>query len=348
MKKLERFGFRSLRTKLFLIFLVLAIVPVSIFATMAYQQIEQDVKESVSRELIHTGHKIMENYELDILTFQREMISFQDQLDEHDLTVEEEFTHLQSRLERLEAFCGNSAFYSEDRTLVIGTDMPGAPTKLESPLIALRENASGDFNIALGMPVKRNQQFIGTLFVQTCLDKLEKDILSQTRDSPIDITLISKDADIIMSTKDFPPEFLGNITNYSAVKNAIQGYEGYSLERYNQHIDLITYLAPLGPLKQTGMSMLIHIPYDEALAGARDIRNRFIGFGAIIFILVIMLSLLVSSMFSQPIRQLYEATEMMKKGKYDIELDTRTIDDEIGRLMESFNELAEKLKKSKR
>ncbi|MFQ5474667.1 MAG: HAMP domain-containing protein [Candidatus Nanoarchaeia archaeon] len=44
MRKIERFGFRSVGTKLFLFFLVIAIIPMGIIAVMAYQQVQQDAK----------------------------------------------------------------------------------------------------------------------------------------------------------------------------------------------------------------------------------------------------------------------------------------------------------------
>ncbi len=79
-----------------------------------------------------------------------------------------------------------------------------------------------------------------------------------------------------------------------------------------------------------------------ATADQKDLRARIVGFGAAVLLGALVISLLISHGFSEPIRALVRGTHEIQDGNFDIRLPVRHRD-EIGQLTSSFNEMAEGL-----
>jgi PAS domain S-box-containing protein len=80
----------------------------------------------------------------------------------------------------------------------------------------------------------------------------------------------------------------------------------------------------------------------EAFAPVVKLRNRVIGVGAGVLLLVVLVSLIVARSISRPITELTRVTQLIASGDLSKRVDITSCD-EIGQLADSFNEMAAKL-----
>ncbi len=80
----------------------------------------------------------------------------------------------------------------------------------------------------------------------------------------------------------------------------------------------------------------------DALAVREEIKTQILGTGAIMGILAVGVSWLISLGLFKPVRRLYKATMRLREGDYDVRIPARS-NDEFGKLATAFNETAEEL-----
>ena len=80
----------------------------------------------------------------------------------------------------------------------------------------------------------------------------------------------------------------------------------------------------------------------DALAVREEIKAQILGTGAIMGILAVGVSWLISLGLFKPVRRLYKATMRLREGDYDVRLPVRS-NDEFGKLATAFNDTAEEL-----
>jgi class 3 adenylate cyclase len=81
------------------------------------------------------------------------------------------------------------------------------------------------------------------------------------------------------------------------------------------------------------------ISMNKALESERDLRGRIFFFGGVGLMGALILSLLLSHGFSTPIKDLVKGTSEIQRGNFGVKVPVRSRD-EIGRLAQSFNEMA--------
>lgn len=96
--------------------------------------------------------------------------------------------------------------------------------------------------------------------------------------------------------------------------------------------------SPFGPACQVAMYSLTN-----ELSAVRELQMRIISIGLLALALALALVLFVSRGLIRPIMALVKGTEEIRQGNFDVRVPVRS-HDEVGRLAESFNEMAEGLK----
>ena len=96
--------------------------------------------------------------------------------------------------------------------------------------------------------------------------------------------------------------------------------------------------SPFNPACQVAVYSLAN-----ELAAERDLQKRIASIGLLTLALALTFVLIVSKGFIRPILELVKGTEAVRQGNYDVKVNVRSRD-EVGRLAESFNEMAEGLK----
>ena len=80
----------------------------------------------------------------------------------------------------------------------------------------------------------------------------------------------------------------------------------------------------------------------DALAVREEMKAQILGTGAIMGILAVGVSWLISLGLFKPVRRLYKATMRLREGDYDVRIPVRS-NDEFGKLSAAFNDTAEEL-----
>lgn len=91
------------------------------------------------------------------------------------------------------------------------------------------------------------------------------------------------------------------------------------------------------------LAVIVEIPKSEALATAEALVDKSIYFGIGIVLLALLLAMLFSRVITSPIRKLKEASDVLARGFYDVQVDVSSRN-ELGALAHSFNEMAGELK----
>jgi signal transduction histidine kinase len=92
-------------------------------------------------------------------------------------------------------------------------------------------------------------------------------------------------------------------------------------------------------------TILVILPYKEFIAKPNQIRNMGLLFSAIILLLGTLSSIALAGRINKPINELVAATQSLGRGDLSKRV-TITTSDEIGRLSESFNKMAEDLERT--
>jgi adenylate cyclase len=111
----------------------------------------------------------------------------------------------------------------------------------------------------------------------------------------------------------------------------------------DKHGAWISGLAPIYDAKGLVVGILeVDYKVDKFLMALARKRNYLLLTVLGVLLIGILISFLIAYTFTRPIRRLQEASQEIIEGNYDVQLKVRS-QDEIGRLTESFNKMAESL-----
>ncbi len=95
----------------------------------------------------------------------------------------------------------------------------------------------------------------------------------------------------------------------------------------------------LAQVESSGLLAGVEIPRSAAYLATRELLNNLIIVALILLIISVILSMFGSRLITRPLERLYDATKVVAKGKFDIQL-SATSRDEISDLAQSFNQMA--------
>jgi HAMP domain-containing protein len=124
------------------------------------------------------------------------------------------------------------------------------------------------------------------------------------------------------------------------VVDAALGQSGAGLR--NDYRDRLV-LAAWRPVPSLEWGLVVKMDEEEAMRGARELRNQTVMIGLGIVILAVLVSLLVSRELVRPLHQLKEATDRISRGDLGVKLELRSAD-EIGELADSFDRMVAAIK----
>lgn len=127
-----------------------------------------------------------------------------------------------------------------------------------------------------------------------------------------------------------------------AVENALDGQEGIEIITDYREIEVLSSYGKLD-LPQLDWAILSEIDYKEATIPIYRIRNEIIFISIFIFFLVLAVIYILSRRITIPIQNLNQAAKDIGAGNLNIDVKTN-LNDEIGELTNSFNQMALELK----
>jgi signal transduction histidine kinase len=111
---------------------------------------------------------------------------------------------------------------------------------------------------------------------------------------------------------------------------------GTTLEFRQREVQMVGGLAQV---ESSGLLAGVEIPGSAAYLATRELLNNLIIVALVLLIISVILSMFGSRLITRPLERLYNATKVVAKGKFDIQLNASSRD-EISDLAQSFNQMA--------
>jgi len=167
----------------------------------------------------------------------------------------------------------------------------------------------------------------------------------------MEFKLLTKDGRVIYSTEDFellediPRKLLSHFRGED--KHEHTSYFIAQGDKPGEDQELIAHVRSRGykDFKGLGWILIVEHKTKEIFAPAAQLRNDILIISSTATILAVLLGLLISTSISKPVKELRDAAAKIGEGNLNSRIEVRS-NDEIGQLAQSFNDMAEDLKKT--
>jgi signal transduction histidine kinase len=129
-----------------------------------------------------------------------------------------------------------------------------------------------------------------------------------------------------------------------AVAAAREGKEGTGIIRDYRGIDVLSAYAPAG-IPGLDWLVLAELDLEETIAPLKALRDSLIGISILISLVMFVIAWFTARRISRPLRRFGEAVEEMSRGNLAVNVE-HSGKDEVGKLAESFNRMAEQLREN--
>jgi signal transduction histidine kinase len=150
---------------------------------------------------------------------------------------------------------------------------------------------------------------------------------------------------LMRSTSRFTPNsILKTQVKTFAVEQALKGKNGTAIINDYRGIKV---LSSYGRVFIPGLKwvIVVEIDFNEATVPIVKIRNQIIFISIFIFLIVLLVTIVFSRRITYPIQRLNKAANQIGEGDFEIDIETN-LNDEIGDLTRTFNNMSRKLKQS--
>lgn len=199
--------------------------------------------------------------------------------------------------------------------------------------------------IMIGVPVKRLNELNEVLIAEVKLNRIWKTV-EEIQLKQSQAFLVDENGYILVHNEEKKVYQGDNLKRSEAVQSVLQGKTGSieeGLDKFNRDQWLSAY-APIAPF---GWGLIIRQPIKSAYAFSFRMQRTAMIIIALAICMAVLLSLVIANWISRPIKELTEVTSRVAAGNLDVEIKTNRTD-EIGNLMTSFNEMIQRLRKSRR
>lgn len=199
--------------------------------------------------------------------------------------------------------------------------------------------------ITMAMPIKRLNQTDGVLIAEVKLNSIWK-IMSETKLKDSQIFLVDEAGYVLFHNEEKKVYQGDNLSSSEAVQSVLQGKNGSIEEDLSEDKEHKQWLSAYAPITQLGWGLVIRQPLKTAYAFSYRMQKVASVIIAFAILMATLSSLLIAKWIVHPIKELTEVTEKVAAGNLDQEIKSER-NDEIGRLIRSFNEMAKRLKNTK-
>lgn len=133
-----------------------------------------------------------------------------------------------------------------------------------------------------------------------------------------------------------------NVSYLEPVKNMIDKKDGIGKYKYEDVNKLVVYEY----LEHIGWGLAVQIPETEALIRIKKLRNEFIGYTILVFVITIIVTLVLTEIYSRYFNEFVEKIRNLRNKNYEKPFNKiRT--DEIGTIQRAINDMAHETKEAK-
>jgi len=203
--------------------------------------------------------------------------------------------------------------------------------------------------ITIGVPINTPQGLIGILMAEVKLNSIWA-IIDQIKLGQGEILIVDKQGYVLLHKEERKVYQGENLKDTPEVRAVLQGRSG-SMETQKGGGGAASgapgWLSAYAPLDAFGWGLVIRQPVKDAYAFSNQMQGKAILIIGLAILTAIGLGLLIANRITKPIKTLTDATEKMGAGNLDQSIKSdRT--DEIGGLLNSFDQMITRLRKAKR
>ena len=192
--------------------------------------------------------------------------------------------------------------------------------------------------IQVGISANEMEALTNKYKPQTIIEEINKN-----NDSIIYIAQIDKN---MVATAHTDKDLIGQVLNDEGTKKAISENETYSYENVYKENNMNVYDITV-PMKDGKGNYIgafkIGLSTETVNTAIRDILTRSMIIAIICFVIGGILMVILSRKVTKPLKELVDTAELVSKGNLNIKVDSK-VNDEIGILANSFNNMVESLK----
>ena len=206
-------------------------------------------------------------------------------------------------------------------------------------------------SIAFSAPVldDNNKEFLGVIVIMYSMDGLDEVTTDRTGLGDTgEIYLINKDGYMITPLRFVNDTFLKQKINTETTWDwfrAMEIFEAPEAVLYKNYLGT-EVLRVYVPISMMGWYLVTEISEEEAFASIAELARRKLSILALILVIGVAFSTVLSRMITKPILELYHGTEEITKGNLNYKVGTKA-EDEIGQLSRAFDSMTTELKKSR-
>ena len=215
-----------------------------------------------------------------------------------------------------------------------------------------RSNFTGNIVISVAAPILVNGEFSGVLITNYDAERglfkitTERTGLGETGE----IYLVNSDGCMITPAKFVNDTFLKQKIDTETTWDLFRAIEIFEAPEhaaviYKNYLGT-EVLSDQVPIPMMGWYLVAEISEEEAFAPIAELTRRMLSIFALIFVIGVAFSIVLSRMLTKPILELHHGVEEIEKGNWDYKVGTKE-SDEIGQLSRAFDSMTAELKKSR-
>lgn len=202
--------------------------------------------------------------------------------------------------------------------------------------------------IYIGTPVKDSQnQITGMLAIEMDMEAINQIMFEENQMNGLgesgESYLVGPDH-LMRSTSRFQDNSVFNtLVNTPGVEKALSGKTGRLIMQDYRGIQVLSSYSAI-EIESIRWAILAEIDEKEAMIPIVSIRNNILYLSVLISLLAFALVYLIAKRISMPILNLSQAARDIAAGNYDVMVDHQTRQDELGNLVNLFNEMSSQIK----
>ena len=344
----------TLRQKLSLAFLVMTLAPLFLATSLAERRAEQSLRESVFERNKNLAMDIAHNLDEMFLDKKRllKIIATSSEVQSMDpvrLTsvlelVAGQYPELQvaavadltgRQIARSDGAVADGTIYYDDRDYFQQARRTGA-TAISDVIVS---KSAGMLGVAIAEPIRGDTgEMLGLLIFNLGLDNLKWYLGHVALGEQGYAYAVNRQGQVILHPNQAYMESMADFSGRKPARQAAAGFTGWTECKDNG----LSILAGYSHIPGVSWGLVVEQPLHFAMADVANIRriNLWILLGAAV--LATLLSLWIAKTLSDVIAKLSAATVLMADGKLETRLEVETTD-ELGRLADNFNRMAEQL-----
>lgn len=201
--------------------------------------------------------------------------------------------------------------------------------------------------IFMGAPIFRSEKLIGVVAIEIDIEAINAIMFENNPHNGLgksgESYLVGNDY-LMRSTSRFQNNSVfKTMVNTNGVKEALNGSTGTNLIKDYRNIFV---LSSYGGVDIPGLNwaILAEIDEKEAMIPIESIRNNILYLSVLMSLLLFAFVYIIAKRISLPIVKLKNAAQNITEGNYDVFVEDIVSNDEIGSLVDAFNEMSKKIK----